>query len=225
MNVEGMVLIFILMCGMGLMLLCNNSDTASTSIQDYPESSAIAKAKKQSSRDPQFVSLRKEASQFGLNLMFWEKDEYKQIRNRLFTNDQLASALKTVNQGGILIALNKEFWVHVGVVGIDVNATDNVIIKFLADSLPEAKARKASFEETRKEASQFGLNLMSWEEEKYKRIRNRLFANDQLASALRTVAREKIQVELSHEFRIGASVIDINVDASDEEIIRFLLGK
>ena len=238
MNAKKVAVIFILVSSVGLVFwLYNtrqakensdnsgqeNSVTAST--QDYPESSAISKAKERSSQNPQFVKLRQEASQFGLTLMSWEKDEYKQIRSRLFSNNKLATTLRTVNQEGILIGLDNEFRVSTEVIYININATDDGIIKFLVDSLPTAKARKASFEQFREEASQFGLTLMLWEEDEYKQIRNRLLTNDQLASALKTVASEKVQVGLSHNFRITANAVDINVDASDDEIIKFLLGK
>lgn len=96
-----------------------------------------------------------------------------------------------------------------------------------SSAITKAKERssRVQFVALRKEASQFGLILMSWEEDEYQQIRNRLLTNDQLATALRVAAREKIQVGLSHDFRIGANAVDINVDASDEEIIKFLLGK
>src|SRR3989338_8720620 len=202
-----------------------NADTPSTSVRDYPGSSAITKAKELSSQNPRFVALRKEASQFGLTLMSWEENKYRSIRNRLFSNNKLATTLRAANQEGILVALDNKFQVNVGVVDININATDDEIITFLVDSLPAAKVRKASFEKFRKEASQFGLTLMSWEEDTYKQIRNRLLTNDKLASALKTAASEKIQVGLSHDFRITDNAVDIDVDASDEEITKFSLGK
>lgn len=96
-----------------------------------------------------------------------------------------------------------------------------------SSAITKAKERssRVQFVVLRKEAFQFGLTLMLWEEDEYQQIRNRLLTNDQLATALKVAAREKIQVGLSHDFRIGANAVDINVDASDEEIIKFLLGK
>src|SRR3989344_3282902 len=108
-----------------------NADTPSTSVRDYPGSSAITKAKELSSQNPQFVELRKEAFQFGLTLMSWEEDTYKQIRNRLLTNDKLASALKTAASEKIQVGLSHDFRITDNAVDIDVDASDEEITKFL----------------------------------------------------------------------------------------------
>ena len=144
MNAKKVAVIFILVSSVGLVFwLYNtrqakensdnsgqeNSVTAST--QDYPESSAISKAKERSGQNPQFVKLRQEASQFGLTLMSWEEDEYKQIRNRLLTNDQLASALKTVASEKVQVGLSHNFRIKANAVDINVDASDDEIIKFL----------------------------------------------------------------------------------------------
>ena len=202
-----------------------NTDTSLTSVGDYPTSSAINQAKEFAIKHPNFLALRKEAAQFGLSLTTLDVEPYKIIRDRLFANGELAASLKIANQEGIIVILGNRFMVSINAIHINVGASDDEIIKFLVKALPETKERKSAFEKLRKEATKFELNLMTWEEESYKEIRNRLLTNDKLASALRTANRQKIQVGLGDDFYIGADFVSIDVKASDEKIIEFLLGK
>lgn len=240
MNLRKGLLIVFLVCGLVSLSLfggaCGTNDRSKdvpqkdnekvvTATNEYPTSSAIGKAKALQDRSQNLQSFKDEASQFGLHLWSSDEDEYKQVRDRLFANDKLASVLRTANDEGVFVYLKRRFYVGTGHVDIDVDATDQEIIEFLIISTPEAKAREASFDKLRSEASQFGLHLWPSDEDEYRQIRDRLLTNEQVASALKRAAREGIQIRLEHEFQIKANAIDINVDATDQEIIEFLLGK
>ena len=200
-------------------------ETDKNQTAEYHSSGAIAKSKELRGQSPRFQSLREEASQLGITLMSWEEDEYRQIRNRLLTNDALASALRTVTDEGILVSLRGDFQVKTRFVHINVGATDEEIINFLVSSLPEAKTRKAAFEELTEEAKQFGITLMLFDEDEYIQIRDRLFANEELASALRVAKHEGVALVLARKFYVNSSGVHIDVDANDKEIIEFLIGK
>lgn len=208
-----------------LVVACRDTEqTPAATPNAYQASGAIAQAKQLAGRDSYL--LREEAAQFGLHLMSWEEDAYRRLRSRLFANDTLASTLLRVGKDEmILVGLGEEFKVGIISIYINVDATDDEIIKFLKDSLPEVKANKTAFEQSVKEASQFGLTLMLWEYDEYKQIRERLLSNERLASALKTSARNGVTVHLERKFSVRANNVDINVDATDEEIIEFLLGK
>ena len=93
-------------------------------------------------------------------------------------------------------------------------------------AIARAKASKDAWKNLAKEAAQFGIDpLMSWEEEEYKKIRMRLFANERLAAAMKMTRSEGVLIALGSDFVVNANIVHINVDASDEEIIAFLLGK
>lgn len=195
-------------------------------IQEYSKSSAITQAKELSGQGSDFIFLREEALQFGLVLLSGEENKYKQFRDRLLANDRLALALRVTSQEGIFVTLEHKFQVNTTSIMINMDASNEEIITFLTLHTPEAKARKAFFEVLRFEAAQlFGSTLMLWEENEYKQIRNRFLANEQLASALKTPVREGVQITFGHNFLILANAVEINVDASDQEIIEFLLGK
>lgn len=87
----------------------------------------------------------------------------------------------------------------------------------------ELKGRSSRLRE--EASSQFGLYLWPSDEDKYEQIRDRLFANEELASALRGAEREGVTVGLGREFHIGSAKVTIDVDATDQEIIEFLLGE
>ena len=92
-------------------------------------------------------------------------------------------------------------------------------------AIAEAKAEEIVFDELKEEASQFGLYLLSSDEDEYRQIRDRLFANEELASALRAADDEGVYIILDREFRVRTGYVVINVEAIDQEIIEFLLGK
>ena len=92
-------------------------------------------------------------------------------------------------------------------------------------AIAEAKAVEIVFDELKEEAARFGLRLLSSEKDEYNEIRDRLFANEELASALRAADDEGVAVFLERKFRVGKGYVEINVDATDQEIIEFLLGK
>jgi len=109
-----------------LQLQKDKDGVTDVAIPHYP-SSAIAKAKRE---DP----ISKEATKFGLRLRPQEHKQYKQIRDRLFTNDTLVSALKIARDKGVTVYLKKEFYIGMGWVDIDVNASDKEIIEFILGS-------------------------------------------------------------------------------------------
>jgi len=224
-----MVLFMVTACGgTGSENVGQNPENLSptTTTAEYLVSGAIAEAKALETQDEDFQFFKKEASQFGLHLLSSDEDEYKQIRNRLLTNDELASALKIADTDDVIVQLKRKFLIGTGYVLINIEATDREIIEFLITATPEARARKVAFDELKEEASQFGLLYLSLvEEEEYKQIRNRLLANDELASALRTAYANEVSVHLDRRFRVGTGFVFINVDATNQEIIDFLLGK
>ena len=239
MSAKKFFLVMALVCGLIALLLLGKAwqanenvgdslgknDGTVTTTEESTTSGAIAKAKETLSQDPSFILLKKEARQFGLYLLPWEKKIYGQFRDRLFTNENLASALKTARQEGIIVVLEHKFQINTQTVDINIDASDEEIVEFLVSSTPEAKARNAAFKRLRNEARQFGMSLMPWEKNAYKQIRNRLFANDKLAAAFKAAADAGLWVELERDFQIRTSGVHINVDASDKEIIEFLLGK
>ena len=77
----------------------------------------------------------------------------------------------------------------------------------------------------KEEASQFGLNLWPSNIDDYKYIKDRLYANKKLSSALRSASEQGVSVNLERKFFIGTNYVNINVESTDQEIIEFLLGK
>ncbi len=176
-------------------------------------------------RNRDIDSLLKEAlDTFGLQLFRSEVDTYRVFRSRLFKNEKLAASFRDVDKKGIALVLEHQFRVRGGVITIDVNASDDAIIRFLETKLSKARADKTARDTLRNEAYSFGITLMSWEEGEYKKIRHRLLANTQLASVFREASREGIMLELGHSFEVSGKRATINVDATDKEIVVFLLG-
>ena len=108
--------------------------------------------------------------------------------------------------------------------GLEAGSGSGAIAEAKAE-VAEAKAKKLAFDELREEAARFGLRLWSSEKDKYNEIRDRLFANEELASALRAADDEGVAVFLERKFRVGKGYVEINVEAADQKIIEFLLGK
>jgi len=189
---------------------------------DYSPSGAIARAKALLEEK----SFRDEAYQlFGLNLWLRQEDEYLQFKGRIFVNSQLASAFQNAKKEDVGVFLDNKFEVETGYVNISTDATDEKIIEFLSSSVAVAKAKWMELESLRKEASQYGIYIWSRDVERYKQMRTRLSSNKDLASALRAAAREEVMVYFDKEFLVTKGYVNINVDATDEEIIKFLLGK
>jgi len=123
--------LFIFICGgLGAFALHKTWQANGTLATETPKpltSGAIMRAK-----GVTLDKLRDEASQFGVSfLMTAEVDDYKYIRDRLFTNDKLASALRTAYDQGIMVYFTREFLRRAKRVHIDVEATDQEIIEFL----------------------------------------------------------------------------------------------
>lgn len=195
-----------------------------TVTQEFPASGAIAKAGSLANQSSQ--ALKDEAVQFGLLPLFSsEVEAYEQIRDRLFASDELASALRATYKEGVVIIPDRKWKILAGMVYVNVDTTDEEIIVFLALSTPKAKAQWVAFKALKAEATQFGLQLFPSDIEEYKQIRDRLFANDELASVFIAASDADIFVDLDRRFKIANKYININVDATDEEIIEFLLGK
>ena len=192
-------------------------------VENYSPSGAIARAKMLSERKP----FRDEAYQlFGLQLWSYQEDTYLQFRERLLANSQLNSALQNAKKEEVSVFLDNELEFGAGWVEINTDATDEEIIKFLSSSVAVAKAKWVELENLRKEASQYGLYIQAYYQiEEYKKMKGRLLSNEDLASALRAAAHEKITVFLDNKFLVEKGFVSINVDAVDEEIIKFLLGK
>lgn len=192
----------------------------------YLPRGAIAKAKGLSGKS----SFKEEAKKlFGLYLLSFEEDEYLLIRERLLENDRLAYAVRIASGEGVTVLLKagirSQFWVGTGAVAIDINASDEEIVRFLTDSVPVAKARKAEFEELKKESTQYGMTLfLPSDGEYYKKIRSRLAESKDLVRALKIAAEQDVLVYPNNRFSIGANYLHIDVNATDEEIIKFLLG-
>jgi len=146
MNAKKIVLLISLVCGLIALFLLGRIWQTNEKIGDYlPENDAtatevvekqenittgaIAKAKGLSSQNDQ--SFKDEASQFVLYLWSSDIDNYKYIRDRLFANEMLASALRSARDEGVIVDLERSFSVSAGWVGINVEATDQEIIEFL----------------------------------------------------------------------------------------------
>lgn len=238
--VEKVVLIFVaavvIFFGVYLQLLLNkqlgNSENSEqpakkesqTAVaENYSSSGAIGKAKVLSRGE----SFRDEAFQrFGLNLWLYQESEYLQFRERLFANSQLDLALQSAKKNAISVFLGSKFDIGIGYVDINASATDGEITEFLNKSVPVAKAKWAERESFREEAFRYGIGILgSRDMERYQQMRVRLFSNMKLASALQMARRENITVFLEDEFSVGKNYVNIDVNATDEKIIKFLLGK
>lgn len=189
---------------------------------NYSPTSAIARAKGVS----ESKSLRDEAYQlFGINIRSHQKDVYLQFRERLFANAQLKLALQNAKKEGVSVFLGNEFEVQTHIV-IYGSAVDDEIVEFLNKSVPVAKAKKAGLEILKNEASQYGLTIFFLRDgEYYKQIRSLLIENRFLVSALQMAEKAGLTVYPSSKFEIQSNYLEININATDEEIIKFLLGE
>ena len=90
-----------------------------------------------------------------------------------------------------------------------------------------AKERRDTKRECIREAKRYGIDvLLSSEAEAYILIRDRLRSNQRLADAAMLARKNGINVIPGKKFWIGGSGgVWIDVRASDEEIIEFLIGK
>jgi len=189
---------------------------------DYSSSGAIAKAKALS----EGKDYQDEARElFGIELWSYQEDEYQQFKEKLLVNSQLSSVFQNAKREKVTVFLSKKFGVGTGWVEVSTGATDDRIVEFLNNSMVEAKARRAELKSLNKEASQYGLYLWSHDTERYKQIQSRLSTNKDLASAFRLAAREKVIVYLDNKFSVNDGSVYVNIDATDEEIVAFLLGK
>ena len=77
--------------------------------------------------------LKVEAAKLGLSLSFFDFDaeHYKQLRDRLLTNTELAAALKNAKNQKVMVFLDKKFSIGAGWVTINPSASDRDIIEFL----------------------------------------------------------------------------------------------
>jgi len=91
-------------------------------------------------------------------------------------------------------------------------------------AISEAIASEIAFDEIKDEASQFGLRLWLSDVDDYKNLRDRLSANEALASALKTAKDQGVPIFLDTSFLVSNGFVSITVDATDQEIIEFLLG-
>lgn len=208
-------------------LTAKGSQSQAGVTKEYLPNSAIAEAIAKAKTSVKESSYREEAQKlFGLYIFSYEINEYLVIRERLFKNSRLASAIKAAGRELSTVVLSREFGVGSGWVDINVNAPDEEIISFLSENVLVAKTKKENFERLKKEASQYGLTMFFPSEgELYKQIKSRLATNRNLVRALQTAVGAGLTVYPGRIFYTGKNYVEINVDATDEEIITFLLGK
>ncbi len=71
---------------------------------------------------------------------------------------------------------------------------------------------------------ELGISIMS-NLERSANLLKRAMANPNLGEALKEAKKSGLAIYSENEFRISANHIDININASDQEIIGFILGK
>src|SRR3989339_385363 len=76
-------------------------------------------------------ALKEEAEEFGVLLMLYYEDEYRQIRPRILSSKKMADAFKRVKKQGYYITTENKFSWGINGVKIDVGASDEKIIEFL----------------------------------------------------------------------------------------------
>jgi hypothetical protein len=207
----------------------NESVTAPTAPAE-PPISAIAEAKIKEVGGELFNILRREAKQFGIAISDHTDvlDAYRNIRHRLFANPTLVCTFKKAQKEGVTLFLSglrySKSVVREGHLIIDTNASDEDLIRFVSENWAVAKEKAIVLLALKKEAAQFGVALSSDSVGAYKQIRERLFTNEDLVSAIKTARKHSVYVSVGRFFIISERVVHINVDATDQEIIDFLLG-
>lgn len=199
----------------------NTSDKTSVA-GSYSPTSAVAMAKGLS----KVRNFKDEASEmFGIILWSRQEDEYTRFKERIFENSQLNSALQNAKKNGVSVFLDNRFDIGNSWVVFNVSATDSEIIEFLNKSVPVAKEIQANFNRIKTEAIGHGLTLFFLGDvEYYQSIKDRLVTNQRLASAIKNAAKSGVFVCPGKYFYIGLNFVQIDINASDEKIIRFLVG-
>lgn len=187
------------------------------------ESGAINKAKKLE----EAKSLKDEAEQFGFYILPSNETDYIQLKKRWEKNDELRTAIAYAKENRVMlfIGFRNQVDTGIGYIVIDPFADDETIIKFVRDSVPTVAALEKDYQTLKIEAQQFGLYLTRLEYREYKKIRERLLNNKKLVAAFKHAQRERVMIILATNFSVEKSLVRINVNATDEEIIKFLLGE
>jgi len=170
------------------------------------------------SKSMSFYDLEKEAKEnLNITLTSSEEEAYIKIRERLLANDELMSLLK--NPEIDLVFFKEKFYTVGNCIKINVNASDQKIIDYVKNAMQEVR----EYNKYDKEALKFKILLTQREFNEYKKIRERLLNNPELAAAFIN-AKEKIDyIHLSNKFQGDyISTVYIDVNASDKKIIAFL---
>src|SRR3989339_542610 len=107
-------------------LWINMNDNDEEIIKALKEYIPVAKQKNE-----EFKQLKEEAEEFGVLLMLYYEDEYRQIRPRILSSKKMADAFKRVKKQGYYITTENKFSWGINGVKIDVGASDEKIIEFL----------------------------------------------------------------------------------------------
>lgn len=181
---------------------------------------------------PKTEDLTKEAiNKFGIHIFSSEVEKYLQFKKRLLANESLLSALKDAKNESVIVLLSNEFNIGTGLVKIDISVDDDNITKFLKESVPIAKAKNEDYGKAKQEAIQYGIVLWPEDVGEYKQFRKRLLSSKlsskKMASVFKLALDEKIYIYLDNKFEVGErrGWVRVDIYASDEEIIRFLLGE
>lgn len=87
-----------------------------------------------------------------------------------------------------------------------------------------AYTKYLAYKKYTKEAAQFNIRFSFAERDLYTQIRNSIFENQAFQLALKEAKVENIPICLSNKFKIFRNRIEIDVSATPQEIINFLLG-
>src|SRR3989339_889509 len=109
-----------------VMIHINMNDNDEEIIKALKEYIPVAKQKNE-----EFKQLKEEAEEFGVLLMLYYEDEYRQIRPRILSSKKMADAFKRVKKQGYYITTENKFSWGINGVKIDVGASDEKIIEFL----------------------------------------------------------------------------------------------
>lgn len=91
-------------------------------------------------------------------------------------------------------------------------------------AIAQAERNQANYTDLREDAQQFGILLKTKQRDEYSLIKSRLLSNDKLMASFNAAKVNDISIFLYDEFYVGSGWIWINVNASDQEIIDFLVG-
>lgn len=155
-----------------------------------------------------------------------DTDDFVAFLERVRNNSQLETVIRNAKEAGVLISVTFHFSTGPAAIYVDGETTnDDKITNHIKESISEALAKEQLRTELEQPASELGITQGSIDIYEFASFIERANSNPELLKVLKKVKDADIRMSVTFHSSTGHRLIYIDVNQTDDEIIKYILGK